>query len=81
MNHSRTTLLHVIAAALALLSTAALADTQTVAGIQWTYTVSGNTASIGGGDSIRAVPLDTTGAIVIPSTLGGHRDRHRELCL
>lgn len=41
-------------------------------GITWTYTVSGDEASVGGGDSNSpAVPKSTAGAITIPSVLGG----------
>ena len=43
-------------------------------GITWTYTVSDGEASLGGdsSSSSRAVPVSTTGAIVIPSTLGNY---------
>ena len=64
MNHSRTTILHAIAAALALLSTTALAATQTVDGIRWTYTVSGNTASVGSDDDISELFLLITTLIM-----------------
>ena len=42
-------------------------------GITWTYTVSDGKASLGSGSYFgdRAVPTATTGAITIPSTLGG----------
>ena len=74
MKLSRTTTRLALAAALAFLSTTALAYytcyTQTVDGIEWTYWVSGDTASLGG--DARAVSTNTTGAIVIPSTLGGY---------
>ena len=46
------------------------AATETVDGITWTYTVSDGKAEIGGGS--RAIPRSTTGAITIPSTLGGY---------
>ena len=49
----------------------ALALTETVNGITWTYTVSNGEASVGGGSGT-AVPTATTGAITIPSTLGGY---------
>ena len=46
--------------------------TETVNGIKWTYTVSNGEASVGGGSSSSpAVSPTTSGAIVIPSTLGG----------
>ena len=41
------------------------ADSQTVAGIKWYYTVSGDNAAVGG------VSTTTSGAISIPTTLGG----------
>ena len=43
-------------------------------GIEWTYTVSDGEASIGSGYyyGARAVPSSTSGAITIPSTLGGY---------
>ncbi len=57
---------------LLLLPFAASAATQTVDGISWTYIVANNTASVGGGTySSPAVPKSTTGAITIPSVLGG----------
>ena len=47
-------------------------NTETVNGITWKYTVSGNTASIGGASSSSAAgSITTSGAIVIPATLGG----------
>ena len=57
------------------------ADTETVDGVAWTYTVSGGTASIGDGSLHwdagderghgSAIPAGTAGAVSIPSTLGG----------
>ena len=52
-----------------LLTTTALANTATVDGITWTYTVSDGKVSIGGPS--KAIPVSTTGSISIPSTLGG----------
>ena len=50
-----------------------VADTETVNGITWTYTVSNGKASVGGGNSSSpAVPTTTTGSITIPSSLGGY---------
>ena len=47
--------------------------TETVNGITWTYMVENGKASIGGGsDSSPAVPISTSGAITIPSTLRGN---------
>lgn len=48
------------------------ADTATVNGITWTYTISNGEASLGGGSSTsQAVPMSTSGALTIPSVLGG----------
>ena len=50
-----------------------LALTETVNGITWTYTVSNGQAEVGGGTSSSpAIPTSTSGAITIPSTLGGY---------
>jgi hypothetical protein len=47
--------------------------TETVDGVDWTYyTVYDSEAWVGGGPWIPAVPKDTIGSIVIPSTLGGY---------
>ena len=47
--------------------------TVTINGITWTYTVSSGKASLGGGlPSSPAVSTSTSGAITIPSTLGGY---------
>ena len=49
------------------------AATETVNGITWTYTVSDDKASVGGGQYYSpAVSTSTSGAITIPSTLGGY---------
>ncbi|MBR4189147.1 MAG: hypothetical protein IKQ55_04220 [Kiritimatiellae bacterium] len=55
-------------------SPVAMADTEMVDGVKWTYTVSGGEASVGTGEysGARAVPESTTGAIAISSTLGGN---------
>ena len=52
----------------------AWADTETVGGIVWNYTVSDGKAQvgIGGNSGTRAVLTSTTGEITIPSTLGGN---------
>lgn len=51
-----------------------VADTATVNGITWIYTVVNGVASVGGGSSSStAVPTSTYGSIAIPSTLGGYR--------
>ena len=55
------------------LAVAAHAETATVDGIKWTYTVSNGKATVGGGSSSSpAVSTSTTGAITIPSKLGGY---------
>ena len=60
-----------IAATAAMLG--AFADTETVDGITWTYTVKDGCASVGSGSpSYNAVPRSTSGSITIPSTLGGY---------
>ena len=48
------------------------ADTETVNGIEWTYFIKDGEASLGSECSTRAIPESTSGAITIPSTLGGH---------
>lgn len=57
-----------------LTGTTALASyTETVDGLEWTYTVCDGEASVGGGrDAVWAIPRSTAGDITIPSTLGGH---------
>ncbi len=52
---------------------AATTYTETVDGITWTYTVVDGSASVGGGSSSStAVSKSTSGAITIPSRLGGY---------
>ena len=51
---------------------AATTYTETVDGIEWTYTVTNGKASVGGSSSSTAIPKTTSGAITIPSTLGGY---------
>lgn len=54
-------------------SISAFGLTATVDGIKWTYTVSNGNASVGGGtSSTPAVSTSTSGAITIPSKLGGY---------
>ena len=51
---------------------AATIYTETIDGIEWTYTVTDGEASVGGGNGISpAVPRSTSGEITIPSILGG----------
>ena len=56
---------------LVLLPLMALADTETVDGITWTYTISGGTAEVKSGYYSSAIPTTTIGAINIPLVLGG----------
>lgn len=57
---------------LALMPLMALADTETVDGITWTFTVSGGTAEVRSGYYCSsAIPATTVGAINIPLVLGG----------
>ncbi len=55
-----------------LLVSSGFADTENVNGITWTYTVSNGKASIYKSSSSSAISTSTTGAITIPSTLGGY---------
>lgn len=57
-------------AALLLAGTTAAAETETVDGLEWTYTVCDGEASVGGGAG--AIPRSTAGDITIPSSLGGY---------
>ena len=65
----------IAATALLLLSSTiapvAMADTETVGGIEWTYSISNGEATIVTGEGRAAIPSDTAGDIVVPSTLGG----------
>ena len=64
---------HLLAIIVWLAIVSAFAATETVDGITWTYTVSNGKASIGSfSSSSSAVPKTTTGAITIPSKLGGY---------
>lgn len=55
----------------------AMAATEKIDGIEWSYTVSGGKASVGSDMAKRAsgertaIPPSTAGAISVPSTLGG----------
>ena len=56
-----------------LLALGARAATETDAnGVTWSYSVSGGKASVYRGSSSPAIPTTTTGALTIPSTLGGY---------
>ena len=62
----------VAVASMVMIAVGVLADTATVNGIEWTYTVSNGKASIYNNDYDSAIPETTTGAITIPSSLGGY---------
>ena len=63
----------VIMASVVVYVSSSFAATATVDGITWTYTVSNGKATIGGGSSSStAVPKSTSGALSIPSSLGGY---------
>ena len=67
------TLFKFIPAALAFIVPVSVsADTETVDGITWNYTVSNGGASIYESDYSAAIPTSTTGAITVPATLGGY---------
>ena len=55
-----------------LLASHAFAATETVNGIEWTYTISNGKAEIYKYWGLAAIPTSTSGAITIPSTLGGY---------
>ena len=56
-----------------LASLSGFALTETVNGVTWTYTVSNGGACLGSSSSSSlAVPTSTSGALVIPSVLGGY---------
>ncbi len=75
--HSHTLAIRSLAAAgfaaLALSACRAFADTETVDGVKWTYTVANGKATVGSGseNGKRAVPISTAGSLSIPATLGG----------
>lgn len=64
--------------AMVLMPLMAFADTEVVDGITWRYTVKDGKASVGTGLSpysylyVRAISSETTGMILIPSSLGGY---------
>ena len=53
-------------------SLCACADVATVGGVQWSYTVSNGKATIYNSTQTPAIPSETTGAITVPSSLGGY---------
>lgn len=63
---------YLIALVVTGLAMSLLATTATVDGITWTYTVSNGEATVGGGSSSSpAIATSTSGAITVPTTLGG----------
>ena len=62
----------ILVAVVVILAASVQADVETVNGITWTYTVTDGKASIDSGFSCEpAISHSTSGAITIPSTLGG----------
>ena len=62
-----------VATAILAVALQLMAETETVNGIEWTYTVANGVASVGvGSSSSPAVPKSTSGTITIPSSLGGY---------
>ena len=69
MNYAK----HIGCVVVVLVSLSGFALTETVNGVTWTYTTSNGEASLGiDSSSSPAVPSSTSGAIVIPSVLGGY---------
>ena len=60
-----------IASAVVAVAFGAWADTETVGGYTWTYEINGDTAEIYKGSRDAAISPKPTGAVTIPSTLGG----------
>ena len=71
-NHSMKRTVFLFALVALLFPLYSFAYTQVVDGIEWTYTVSNGEASVGGGQYSQAVPTWTSGAIAIPTMLGGY---------
>ena len=61
-----------LAAVVVTITFCAEADTETVNGIEWKYFIKDGEASLGSERFTRAIPESTSGAITIPSTLGGY---------
>ena len=72
MKMNRTIVAALLAAAVSSASLPLAADTATVDGITWTYTLIDGEASLGGGGGIYAVSTSTTGDLTIPSMLDGY---------
>ncbi len=62
-----------LAVVIATMTFSAEADTETINGIKWIYSVKDGKASLESGGCLDpAIPKSTSGAITIPSTLGGY---------
>ena len=62
-----------LAAVVATMTFCVEADTETINGIEWIYSVENGKASLESGGCLDpAIPKSTSGAITIPSTLGGY---------
>lgn len=70
-------------ATVAVMTMVAFADTETVSGITWTYTVKNGCASVGGGSTeFTAVPKSTVGAINHSVKVGRMQCyEYREICV
>jgi hypothetical protein len=72
MNVNRISILVLAALTAVVLPLSLRAATETVDGMEWTYTVSNVEASVYNSNIIEAaIPTSTSGAIAIPATLGG----------
>lgn len=60
-----------IAAVAVAFACAAFADTETVGGVEWNYSVVSGEARIYAGDKTAAIPTNTAGNVTVPDTLGG----------
>ena len=72
MKHKIFKTLFVVVAATMTFCAEADTHTRMVNGIRWTYSVENGKASLESGYFTRAIPESTSGAITIPSTLGGY---------
>ena len=62
----------IVTAVMVTMSMPIFSETEVVDDIEWTYTINYDKASVGGGSSSNtAIATSTSGAITIPSTLGG----------
>ncbi len=73
MTHVNRTVLRLsVAAAVAMTAVLARAYTQVVDGIEWSYVLNAGSATIIDPSCRSAIPVSTSGAITIPSKLGGY---------